>query len=308
MLFEDIDDFSILKAYAKTHHKDKLYLILREGKLIRPSQYKRKWHKFFQKVLTWDDTLVDNKKYFKYYIPQLLYEKQMYNIPFNKKKSVCIINSNKIGIGKGELYSERKDIILFFQDNLKDFDVYGEGWNQKQLKLMSFLHCAKNILKFNKRTWKYAFDYFFNFKKVKNYKGRVDGNDTWQNSSRRCIEVLKDYKFAICYENTNADSGYISEKIFNCMNARCVPIYLGDPNILKTIPAGCFIDRRWFESNDDMLRYLVCLKEEKYDEYIMNINNFLFSDKAKLFSEAAYQKRIKMIFGVDSSYINLKQN
>jgi len=296
IIFEDIDDFSIVKAYAKTHHRDNMFLILREGRLIHSRQYNKKWHKYFRKVLTWDDTLVDNKKYFKYYIPQLIYERPLWNVGFANKKPLAFINSNKIGIGKGELYSERKKAIMYFDENLPGFDVYGEGWNKRQLKLMSLLHCAKNLLKFDKQSLLYAFDYFFALKKIKNYKGSINGFNDWQSSCKRCIEVLKDYKFAICYENTNAHPGYLTEKIFNCFNARCVPIYWGDPNVYKSIPKGCFIDKRWFQDYDDLTRYIVCMKQEEYEGYIDNINKFLKSDRARLFSEEAYDKRMEAVF------------
>jgi hypothetical protein len=36
--------------------------------------------------------------------------------------------------------------------------------------------------------------------------------------------TLEKYKFSICYENARDIPGYITEKIFDCFFAGCVPI------------------------------------------------------------------------------------
>jgi hypothetical protein len=41
-------------------------------------------------------------------------------------------------------------------------------------------------------------------------------------------EVMKDYKFAICFENVRDLPGYVTEKIFDCFKAGTVPIYWGN--------------------------------------------------------------------------------
>jgi hypothetical protein len=48
-------------------------------------------------------------------------------------------------------------------------------------------------------------------------------------------KMLEEYRFAICYENAHGIPGYITEKIFDCFIAGCVPIYLGAPNILDHV-------------------------------------------------------------------------
>jgi len=98
------------------------------------------------------------------------------------------------------------------------------------------------------------------------------------------IDILKNYKFAICFENSKNINGYITEKIFNCFQAGCVPIYLGADNITKYIPQNCFIDKRNFKSYNELFIYLKTMTKKDYDAYLQNINNFLNSDKAKLFT------------------------
>jgi hypothetical protein len=108
----------------------------------------------------------------------------------------------------------------------------------------------------------------------KNYKGVVKAKK----------EVLRTYKFAFCYENSKNLNGSISEKIFDCFVAGCVPIYWGVENITKYIPENCFIDRRKFSSTEEVYLFIKNISEVEHAEYIQNIKEFLKSDAAYYFS------------------------
>jgi UDP:flavonoid glycosyltransferase YjiC (YdhE family) len=49
--------------------KKNLYLILLESPIIKPDNYAQENHAYFKKIFTWSDTLVDNKTYFKIFLP-----------------------------------------------------------------------------------------------------------------------------------------------------------------------------------------------------------------------------------------------
>lgn len=100
-------------------------------------------------------------------------------------------------------------------------------------------------------------------------------------SSKECF---KNYRFNICYENISNIKGYVSEKIFDSFAWGCVPVYLGASNITDYIPKGCFIDRRDFASNEELYEFLKNMSEERYAQYIEEIQKFLKSEKASLFS------------------------
>lgn len=106
------------------------------------------------------------------------------------------------------------------------------------------------------------------------YKGQIT----------RKVDYLKLYKFAIAYENIQGIPGYVTEKIFDCFQAGCIPVYLGAPNVEAYIPKTCYIDRRDFESNASLYEFLKNMDETQYQEYISNIRKFLDSDQAKLYS------------------------
>lgn len=108
----------------------------------------------------------------------------------------------------------------------------------------------------------------------KNYRGPL-----WKK-----IEVLKNYKFCICYENIKDIPGYITEKIFDCFRCGCVPIYWGADNITDYIPANCFIDYKQFGDYDELYQYLNTMDEKTFEHYLANIRNYLNSPAAHLYS------------------------
>lgn len=121
---------------------------------------------------------------------------------------------------------------------------------------------------------------------LKNYKGKV----------QKKLNTLSKYKFSICFENIKDQSGYITEKIFDCFFARTVPVYLGADNVKDYIPENTFIDMRNFKNIDEMYEYLLSISEECYIEYLKNIVSFLNSAAFKdIFSADAYVERIKSV-------------
>jgi hypothetical protein len=54
------------------------------------------------------------------------------------------------------------------------------------------------------------------------------------------LNVMNKYKFILCFENSYTD-GYITEKIFNCLFARSIPIYKGSPIIEQYINKESFL-------------------------------------------------------------------
>lgn len=91
--------------------------------------YSKELHDIFDKIFTWDDTLVDNIKYLKFYYPQPVLEMAGQLPNFNDKKLCTLFVCNKERPHPKQLYSERRDVINFFE-KLKndDFDFYGIGW------------------------------------------------------------------------------------------------------------------------------------------------------------------------------------
>jgi len=233
------------QAFARLP-KEKMVLFLWEPPSTFPRLYNKRFHRFFSKIYTWDDDLVDNKTYFKFYYPVLSKEMET-SIPFEEKKLCMLIVSNKHSKHPHELYSERRKVIDFFEKQAGgDFDFYGYGWDTQ----------------------------------YKNYKGAVVSK----------YEVMKKYRFCICYENISHVKGYISEKIFDCFRAGVVPVYLGASNVAEYIPKECFIAREDFASDEELYAFLRSMAKETYEGYLQNIKAYLHSEKAQLFSMEHFVK------------------
>lgn len=249
-------------------------LYIFEPEVVDPSIYKMAKTDLFDKIYTFDDKLVDNIKYFKFYYPNLDYN-VISNIKIAKKrqKRVVQISGNKCSVIDGELYTLRRKIIDFYENHESDFDFFGRGFDFKrnncfgQKKIISLYN--KFLNKFLIKPRKLDF---------KNYKGIAN----------KKIFTLSKYKFAFVIENSCAQEGYITEKIFDTFYANTVPIYYGAGNIEKYIPKACFIDFRDFDTLSDLDNYLCNISCAEYKRYQDEINAFLKSSKYSLFTNAFF--------------------
>tara|TARA_B100001093_G_scaffold239381_1_gene229289 strand:+ start:756 stop:1796 length:1041 start_codon:yes stop_codon:yes gene_type:complete len=252
-------------------------LVLHECEVIKPNNWEKKNHENWDKILTWNDEFIDNKKYFKLNMPPRKMNIVFKKVSFASKRFSTMICSNKKIIHKKELYSERNKCINYFEkNNLNDFDLYGYGWdkysfpsNNLILNKLNRLNNIINIFKSNKKSW----------------KGEIVSKK----------DVLPYYKYNFAYENAFNISGYILEKILDSFIYECVPIYLGAKNIQDHIPRNTFIDKRDFDSYETLYKYLKNLSEEDHKNYIKNIKKFLNSKEFYPFSVENY---VSTIFSV----------
>jgi hypothetical protein len=246
------------------------YLLILESEIIRPDNWNTENHKYFKKVFTWNDKLVDNKKYFKINYAQKIPDQL--DFESKKKEKLCtLIAGNKKISDKRELYSERVKAIRWFEENHpEDFDLYGMGWDR---------YYFSGVLYFLNR-----FDFLTKLLKAKypSYKGVVKSKN----------EIFEKYKFAICYENARAITGYITEKIFDCFFAGCVPVYWGAPNVTDFIPADTFIDKREFKTYGELYSYLKNMSDSEYKRYLESIKHFVKSNKISPFSAEFFAEKI----------------
>lgn len=219
---------------------EKLILFLWEPPSVLEHNYNTEHHRYFSKIYTWNDDLVDNKKYFKFYYP-FLHAMDKDFLDFDQKKLCTLISCNKNSLHPNELYSERKKIIDFFEStHSDDFDLYGTLWPSS----------------------------------YKTYKGTVPSK----------IKCLKKYRFGFAYENIKNIRGYVTEKIFDCFWAGCIPVYLGASNISQYIPKDCFIARENFKTEKELYEFMKDMDRVTYLKYRDNIQTFLDSKQAHLYS------------------------
>ena len=234
--------------------ENKMALFLWEGKPIKPQNYSSAVYGKFKYIFTWRDDLVDNKKFFKFHLPIPKRKIITKEIPFDQKKLLVNISANKFSSVKGEMFSARRQSVRFFQKNYpQNFDLYGPKWNKPN------------------NAWQKIFPWLI--EKFPNHRG----------ISYDKITTLSGYKFSLCYENLASEPGFITEKIFDCLVAKTVPIYLGATNIENYIDPASFIDRRQFKTDQELADFITSINEKSYNKYLEAMDKCLAGEKYKLF-------------------------
>ena len=255
------------------------YLVIRESELIRPDNYCEKKHKFFNKIFTWNDNLVDNKKYFKLNFCHLFPD--FIDKSLAKKKKLCtLIAGNKKVCHPLELYSKRVEAIRWFEHkHPEEFDLYGIGWDKYRFngsKMIRALNFIPGVPKVFAKIFGLGFP---------SYKGSIANKKS----------VLESFKFSICYENGRDIPGYITEKIFDSFFAGCVPIYWGANNILDYVPEQCFVDKRNFSTYEELYNFINDISDRDYLNYLESIERYLNSEDAFQFQGKAFAKKISSV-------------
>lgn len=250
----------------------RLYLLALESKLIRKENYSSENHAIFNKIFTYDDSLIDNDKFHKINYSFLIPA----SIPtdLSKKEKLCtMIAGNKAVLHPLELYSKRIEAIRWFERNQpQDFDLYGVGWDEGTLGCL-FPRTITRRWEWLKRLGRPAFP---------SWRGRVV----------RKRDVMGLYRFAFCFENIMDVPGYITEKAFDAFFSGTVPVYRGADNVTDHIPSECFIDLRNFSSYEALYTYMKSLSEKDYAGYLDAIESFLESERSYPFSCECFAKTI----------------
>ena len=158
-----------------------------------------------------------------------------------------------------ELYKDRLDAISHFSHSA-DFDLFGRGWSD-----------TSTLSRVEARAV------------ARSYRGEVPDFDK--------VSTLSNYRFALCFENT-AFRGYVTEKIFDCFAAGCIPIYLGAPDVKDLVPAGSFIDARDFRDFAGLESFARDLRPEMAREYITAAATFMASESAEQFTQAHFVREV----------------
>jgi hypothetical protein len=82
------------------------------------------------------------------------------------------------------------------------------------------------------------------------------------------LETIGDYHFCLAFENSVAPD-YVTEKIYDCLLAGVVPVYLGAPNVVDFVPPGSFISADAYGGPKDLASYLYYLlaRPDEYAKY-----------------------------------------
>lgn len=175
-----------------------------------------------------------------------------------RQKRVVVINgSHNPQRRSRELYSSRIKAMAELS-KMGVVDLYGMGWDRWWSRSAMWL------------------PYWLNRRAIMSiYKGKCASK----------FEVLQHYKFCLCFENMEMD-GYMTEKIFDCLYAGTIPLYLGAPDIADYIPGEAFIDVRKYSSWTEMWKDIASMSAQRIDEMREAGRSFLRSDKGRKFYDS----------------------
>ena len=113
---------------------------------------------------------------------------------------------------------------------------------------------------------------------------KVDCGGRWMNNLGYVVEDKRkfqsEYKFSVSFEN-NAyrpqHPGYTTEKIMEPMTVNSIPIYWGNPNINLEFNTKSFINFYDFNSEKDMMDYIIDLDNDN-DKYLEMLKQPWFID------------------------------
>ncbi len=114
------------------------------------------------------------------------------------------------------------------------------------------------------------------FQRIMRYKKVDSGGRSMNNIGRPIppgpeakLEFLRQFKFHLAFENISLE-GYTTEKIYDAMLARTVPIYWGNPRIAEEFNPGSFVNYFDFPNEDAFLEKIIELDRDdaKYLEYV----------------------------------------
>lgn len=269
----------------------RIILMLYETPLSNPHWFDKRNHHLFDAVLTYNAYLVDNKKYFRLYLPIGMPPKMLSETPFERRHPMAMVNTNRYG---GLLSSPRP-----WHYWRKFQEIKKSGWRCTLPKIMRSRlgdlnhhrrHLARVAEKYYPETLQIFgkgwdgqdsgwFRRFFPEQPYKLSQGIADTDK---------LELLGNYRFAIAYENYQGNVNYISEKIFDALYAGVVPVYLGDANIAADVWSDCFIDRRDFKSDIALLDFVNSCPERKWKQLKDAGKAYLQSTEIKLFQPQHY--------------------
>ncbi|MEK7575002.1 MAG: glycosyltransferase family 10 [Patescibacteria group bacterium] len=249
--------------------ENRMALFLWEGAVVSPYNYMPKTWKKFNRIFTWKDDLVDNKKFFKFYLPTPTQNGIVKPLPFAQKKLLVNISANKWYPGENELFSARVRTSLYFDRHYpNDFDHFGARWHTAVTRWQKYFPAL--IPKFT----------------------------TYRGKSGNKMETLSKYKFSLCYENVSDNKGYITEKIFDILQAKSVPVYWGAPNIEEYVPSTAFVDRRKFINDEALAKYLKNVSEENYEKMVEAGQKYLETENCKKFFSEYFAKRVIEVLNI----------
>ncbi len=246
------------------------YVYLYENPLIRLINRDRRLLARYAKWFTWDGELWDDGRAVRLFYPNRLDVADHQDPQARPLFLVLVTTNNAIkDYDPREQFGKRVEIIQWYERHApRDFHLYGRGWDCPAALPGRWGQVCNQARKIIARLFPVTPPFA-----------------TWRGPVASKHELLTRTRFSLAYENSRDLPGYITEKLFDCFRAGCVPVYIGPKDIHDHVPADCFIDGRRFATTAELDAHLRTIDDVAYRGYQERIRAFLFSAQAKPFSQ-----------------------
>jgi hypothetical protein len=261
------------------------YAYLYENAIVRPRNERPAALAAYRKVFSWNPTLAPRLAAAGLARPAVVTLPYPNRLaipngvpPFAERPHGCVlVATNKCpAADPRDLYARRVEAIRAFESAAPPdyFGLYGRGWEfppGRPGKFGRLLTSLRRRLLPPPATRPFP-----------SWRGPVADKDA----------LLRAAKFAVCYENAADIPGYITEKIFDCLRAGCVPVYWGPREIAATVPPACFVDARAFANAPALVAGVLSLGAAEHARMQAAGAEFLRSPAAAVFSEEHFTRTL----------------
>jgi len=251
-------------------------LILWEPRSFMPWQYTDECLKLFQLVVPISPWRAENLG-LKNWILHPVNFNQDIKLNALRDRTVVMVNGAKFSSNPNSLYGFRRKISKALYKSEIDYDLMGVNWKMNKFKEFRERIWAtrKEIQAKKMPSLKEAFsDFFYSYPE---YRGEVIDK----------IYTLSNYKYSLIIEN---ESDYISEKLFDAILAKTIPIYIG-PNLERFN----FLSKCVYQCEPKVESILEILAKDDLENYLqkrkyiedLNLDNFEVFTKKYNFEKLA---------------------
>jgi hypothetical protein len=121
------------------------------------------------------------------------------------------------------------------------------------------------------------------------------------------VEFLRSYKFNIAFENASLP-GYTTEKIVEPMQARCLPVYYGNPRVTEEFNTASFINYEDYKNDEAVIEQIIALDKDDA-KYLARLKapNFISNQANEFYDEERLLRQFEMIFSASITPVSQRR-
>jgi len=253
-------------------------LILWEPRSFMPWQYTNECLDLFQLVVPISPWRADSLGLNNWILHPVAFNQDV-KLSDKRDKTVVMINGAKFSANHNSLYGFRRKISKALYKSGIKYDLMGVNWKMNKIKEIRerIWSTRKEIQAKKIPALREAFsDVFYNYPE---YKGEVADK----------IYALSNYKYSLIIEN---EADYISEKLFDAIFAKTIPIYIG-PNLDRFD----FLSKCVYQCEPDVGRIIEILLKDDPKIYLQKrqfIENLNLDDFEVFTKKYNFEKLVKI--------------